>query len=112
VDAADAAGLCGWMSWILGCLPAEVRPDELVMALSRRSTRIAGEWRLRRLLSPAFSSGHVASQLYRLPVENAILFALGTIVPSRPFIRSKFPEETHPYLHWWRTSLDGLRSER
>ena len=42
VEHARAAGLCGWISWIVAALPADLRPTGLAEALGTRTTTYEG----------------------------------------------------------------------
>jgi hypothetical protein len=111
IDTASESGLSAWLTWILGCLPAEVQPVELLDRLVGRQRRLNGNWRLRMSLPPRFGSQHLLGQIFRLPVPHASLFTAGMLVPSPGYLRLRYPDETHRYLTWWRASLNSLGQE-
>lgn len=74
-----------------------------------RSTRPSARTRLRlRLLGwygPVVKVRHPASWLFRLPILRALLFAVGSLVPSPTYVRDKHGS----YFRYWWTGLRSLR---
>jgi hypothetical protein len=112
LEIASGAGLCGWLSWILKCLPLEFRPEELSSKLLKYNQTIKGRLRLKLLLPPRLGSEHTVGQMYRLPVPNAALFAAGMTIPSPTFLNLRYPDSPHPYLTWWDQSLKHFNTPR
>jgi hypothetical protein len=109
--AAHQTGMTAWLQWILGCLPADVQPTELLDLLAGDVQHVQRSFRLRMLLPPRFGSQHLFGQIFRLPVSHAALFTAGMVVPSPMFLRLRYPEGRHRYLTWWRESLDSFGQE-
>lgn len=100
VRTARAGGLAGWLRALLLALPEPVRPHELVRALP--DDPIPHARRLALLLSPRSAGfGVLASQFLRLPLVNGLAFVAGMLLPSRSFLRRKYPHERHVYRRWW-----------
>lgn len=99
---ANRANLVGWLRWVIGELPDQVRPTELWQALSVSGQQPANRLRLWQLLPPAFGSRHALGHALRLPAPNSWYYVLGMLVPSRQFLHTKLPESHSPYLTWWR----------
>ena len=108
VTAARQNGLCEWVAWILDCLPDEVRPTELRAGLDGQPSDLRGRFRLRTLIPPGYGAHPLLGHVFRLPVPNAALFAAGTIVPSREFLRHRYPEGRRHYRTWWRDSVGNI----
>jgi Uncharacterised nucleotidyltransferase len=101
LHAASQTDLCGWLAWILSCLPEAVRPTALVSELEAREASIPSHRRLQMLLPPRFGSRHQLGQIFRLPVLHAALFAAGMAVPSPGYLQLLYPASRHRYLTWW-----------
>lgn len=100
-EVAAAAGLAGWLKAVLGAIPVEFRPVELHGSLP--DDPIPHALRLQLLLSNRTRRmGVVASQFLRLPLPSGLAFVVGMLVPSRSFLRLKFPDVRRPFLQWWR----------
>ncbi len=110
VTAAEENGLSEWLTWILDCLPDEVRPTELRERLEGQRPDLRGRFRLKMLVPPGFGAHPLLGHVFRLPVPNAVLFAAGTVVPSREFLRRRYPEGMHNYRRWWRDSVGNISS--
>jgi hypothetical protein len=112
VHCAQETGLAAWLEWIIGCLPEEVRPTELLTALSNTGPRMHNAFRLRMLLPPRLAAEHpMLGRTIRVPVPQAALFVAGTLVPSASYLRNRYPDEKHRYLKWWRESPQNFRDE-
>jgi hypothetical protein len=109
--AASDTNLTTWLAWILGCLPSEVQPRELLDRLRNHPARLQGSWRLRMILPPKFGSRHLLGQAFRLPAPNAALFAASMLVPSPEYLRMRYPDERHPYRTWWRSTHKNFTRE-
>jgi hypothetical protein len=101
VAAAEVSGLVGWLRWIIGELPDKVRPTGLWGILESSEAQPSSAFRLRRLLSPAFSSRHAVGHALRLPLANSSCYLAGMVVPSRKFLGAKLAKPTLPYFRWW-----------
>jgi hypothetical protein len=101
VDTAMGTGLAGWLVWILGCLPDEVQPAELVESLRACQPQLRGNRRLRMLLPPRSGAKHLIGRVLSLPVSHGALFAAGLAVPSASYLRGRYPDAKHPYVSWW-----------
>jgi Uncharacterised nucleotidyltransferase len=101
LHAASQTDLCGWLAWILRCLPEAVRPTALVSELEAQEASIPSHRRLQMLLPPRFGSRHQLGQIFRLPVLHASLFTAGMVVPSPGYLQLLYPESRHRYLAWW-----------
>jgi hypothetical protein len=112
IAAARQTGTSAWLRWILGCLPIEVQPKELLGLLDGDRRQIEKRLRLRMLLPPRFGSQHHFGQIFRLPVSHAALFTAGTLVPSPMFLRLRYPDDKYRYLKWWRVSQNSYRQEK
>jgi hypothetical protein len=108
LDLAEQYKLVGWLRWIVGELPPQVRPSPLWDRLRARRANPAKGFRLRHLLPPALGSRHIVGQALRLPITHSPCFLASMAVPSPVFLRAKFPGSHFPYLLWWRHSLRGL----
>ncbi len=108
LDLAEQHKLVGWLRWIVGELPPQVRPSPLWDRLRARRANPAKEFRLRHLLPPALGSRHIVGQALRLPITHSPCFLASMAVPSPGFLRARFPGSHFPYLPWWRGSLRGL----
>jgi hypothetical protein len=108
VAQARRAHLCGWIDWIIGALPADVRPLPLAGVLAREDHRIPGQHRLAMLIPPGIGSRHVIGQVFRLPTANAMLYLAGMAWPSADFLRVKIGESGHRRSAWWRSGMLGL----
>jgi len=102
--------ILGWLRWIIGQLPEDVRPAALWDLLSRESGNIPSTARLKLLLPPAIGSQHMLGQAFRLPLFNAASYLLGMTLPSRRFLELHYGQSTFSYLHWWRDSTRRLAS--
>ena len=103
--------LTAWLAWILGCLPFDVQPLELLDRLRNPPVRLQGSWRLRMMLPPKFGSRHLLGQAFRLPAPNAALFAASMLVPSPGYLQMRHPDEKHPYWTWWRSTRKNFSRE-
>ncbi len=102
--------LVGWLRWIIGELPDDVRPMELLDRLCQEPGHLSRRVRLRLLLPPAIGSRHMVGHAFRLPAPNAFLFLAGMSLPSRQFLKLHFPGQTARYIRWWQHSLANLKS--
>jgi Uncharacterised nucleotidyltransferase len=100
--------LVGWLRWIIGELPEDVRPMALFDRLGQEPGHLSRRTRLRLLLPPAIGSHHMVGQAFRLPVPNACFYLAGMTLPSRRFLRLHFPGQTFRYVRWWQHSLARL----
>jgi Uncharacterised nucleotidyltransferase len=103
--------LVGWLRWIVGELPDQVRPQPLWQLLASSAERPANARRLRHLLPPAIGSRHMLGQALRLPLPNSSLYLAGMTVPSLAFLRTVFPASHFRYLRWWRASVHRMLPE-
>jgi hypothetical protein len=102
--------LVGWLKWIIGELPDDVRPMELFDRLRQEPGHLSRQARLQLLLPPAIGSHHMVGQAFRLPAPNAFLYLAGMTLPSRQFLEMHFPDQTLRYIRWWQHSLARLKS--
>jgi hypothetical protein len=93
--------LLGWLRWIIGELPDEVRPSELSDLLLASGQRPGNRLRLRHLLPPSFGSRHTIGQALRLPALNSLCYLAGMFVPCRQFLQTKLPGSRLTYVRWW-----------
>ena len=98
-EVAGASGMCGWLSWILSCLPEEVRPSDLMTHLGNRDAHIPRTWRLQLLLHT--EREHLLNPMYRLPLPGAVFTVCGSLVPSPRYLRLQYPDTDHRYLTRW-----------
>ena len=110
VARADELGLRAWTAWILGCLPSIVRPTNALSLLGEDSTRIPHPRRLRVVASGVGSGDVLAVQAFRIPMLNALVFALSAACPSREFLQDKYGRAGAPeYFHYWRSGGLGVK---
>ncbi len=108
LDLAEEHKLVGWLRWVIGELPPQVRPSPLWERLRAYHDHPAKRFRLRHLLPPAFGSRHILGQALRLPIPQSSCFLASMAVPSPGFLRARFPGSALPYFPWWRSSLRGI----
>jgi len=101
LSVAERCDLVGWLRWIIGELPEEVRPSELSDVLLTSGRRPGNRLRLRHLLPPSFGSRHTIGQALRLPALNSLCYLAGMLVPCRQFLRTKLPGSRLTYVQWW-----------
>ena len=83
-------GLAGWSSWVLGQLPVEDRPAELLDRLAEAPPTVRSTWRLRLLSASSAQQMEVVAHLCRLPVLSSLLYGFALILPSRTFLRQRY----------------------
>ncbi|HEY4929207.1 MAG TPA: nucleotidyltransferase family protein [Acidimicrobiales bacterium] len=108
VQAAAATGLVEWLAWILGCLPVDVRPRELMAKLDGQAGDVRGRFRLTKLMPPGIGANPLLGHAFRLPVPNAALYVAGMLMPSPTFLRHRYPDRGQRYLTWWRDSFRSI----
>jgi glycosyltransferase involved in cell wall biosynthesis len=101
-DTARSAALEGWLRAVLVALPEAARPTEVLRLLSDDAVVTKGPRRLTLLLSISGRYGVRFTQPLRLPIPLALLFEVGMAVPSRSFLRKRYPGARWAYLRWWR----------
>jgi hypothetical protein len=110
IESAARAGLVDWMAWIIGCLPADVRPVDLLTELRARPSDLRGRFRLRMLLPPHRGSHPLLSNVFRLPILNATWFVIGMLLPSPSYLKFRYPDAGGRYVRWWLASVRGVDS--
>ena len=114
IEVATRYRLLGWLQWIVEQYPQELRPQNLVNALSSEVTpkqRIQHHRRLQHLLPPSIHSRHIIGQTMRLPAPRALLYVAGMAIPPPSFLRARLAGRRCRYIHWWKSGLVGLAAE-
>jgi hypothetical protein len=104
---ARSAALEGWLRAVLVALPENVRPDRLLRQLAPDAVVTRGPRRLKLLLAVSGRYGVRFTQPLRLPIPLALLFEGGMAVPSRSFLRTRYPGVRWAYLRWWQEAASG-----
>ena len=106
VDLAARSGTCGWLHWILACLPEPVQPGDLMAQLESHARRIPRAMRLQLLLRT--EREHLLNPMYRIPAGNALFTIFGSLVPSRRYLQLEYPHTSHGYLTRWHNLLSRV----
>jgi hypothetical protein len=112
-DIASAAfrlRVSGTLRWILFSLPAPVRPTTLISRLEGAHLEHPCRIAVRRS-GTTFRAGPLTYPT-RLPLPNALFYALGMAFPPTAYLRPRYPNTRHPRLAWWLTGLRDVPRPR